>query len=72
MLQRALRAGLRAGYLLADAWFECKENIAACLENQLVGIFGMKHGLLGDWSGNSCARSSRLKSSGPRGRPDGC
>ena len=46
MLQRALRAGLRGSYLLADAWFGCKENIACCLENQLVGIFGMKRGLL--------------------------
>jgi hypothetical protein len=27
---------------------------------------------MADWSGNSCARSSRLRSSGPRGRPDGC
>lgn len=46
MLQRALRAGFRAGYLLADAWFGCKENIAACLENDLVALFQMKRGLL--------------------------
>ncbi len=46
MLQRALRAGIRAAYLLADAWFGCKENIAACLDNELVGIFQMKRGLL--------------------------
>lgn len=46
MLQRALRAGFRACYLLADAWFGCKENIACCLEHELVGIFQMKRGLL--------------------------
>ena len=46
MLQRALRVGIRACYLLADAWFGCKENIACCLENELVAIFQMKRGLL--------------------------
>jgi hypothetical protein len=46
MLQRALRAGFRACYVLADAWFGCKENIACCLENQLTAIFQMKRGLL--------------------------
>ena len=46
MLQRAVRAGFRAAYVLADAWFGCKENIACCLENKLTGIFQMKRGLL--------------------------
>ena len=46
MLLRALRAGFRAAFVLADAWFGCKENIACCLENQLTGIFQMKRGLL--------------------------
>jgi hypothetical protein len=46
MLQRALRAGFRACYVLADAWFGCKENIACCLENSLIGILQMKRGLL--------------------------
>ena len=46
MLQRALRAGFRAAYVLADAWFGCKENIRCCLENQLVGLFQMKRGNL--------------------------
>jgi len=46
MLGRALRAGLRAAFVLADAWFGCKENIACCLENQLTAIFQMKRGLL--------------------------
>jgi hypothetical protein len=32
---------------LADAWFGCKENIACCLDQNLVGIFQMKRGLLG-------------------------
>jgi hypothetical protein len=46
MLQRALRAGFSAWYVLADAWFGCKENIRCCLENQLVGILQMKRGNL--------------------------
>jgi len=46
MLQRALRAGFRAAFVLADAWFGCKENIACCLEHQLTAIFQMKRGLL--------------------------
>jgi hypothetical protein len=46
MLQRALRAGFRACYLLADAWFGCKENIGCCLDQGLVALFQMKRGLL--------------------------
>jgi hypothetical protein len=46
MLQRALRAGFSAAYVLADAWFGCKENILCCLENKLVGLFQMKRGNL--------------------------
>ena len=46
MLQRALQAGWRAAYVLADAWFGCKENILCCLENKLVGLFQMKRGNL--------------------------
>jgi hypothetical protein len=46
MLGRALRAGFRAAFVLADAWFGCKENIAYCLANQLTAIFQMKRGLL--------------------------
>jgi hypothetical protein len=46
MLQRALEAGFRAMYVLADAWFGCKENIACCLKNKLTAIFQMKRGLL--------------------------
>jgi hypothetical protein len=46
MLGRALRAGFRAAFVLGDAWFGCKENIACCLENHLTGIFQMKRGLL--------------------------
>ncbi|HOX60227.1 MAG TPA: transposase [Verrucomicrobiota bacterium] len=46
MLQRALRAGFAAAYVLADAWFGCKENIACCLENKLTALFQMKRGLL--------------------------
>ena len=46
MLPRALKAGFRAKYVVADAWFGCKENIACCLGNQLIGIFQMKRGNL--------------------------
>ena len=46
MLQRALKAGLSAAYLLADAWFGCKENIALALDSDLIGIFQMKRGQL--------------------------
>jgi len=46
MIQRALRAGLSALYLLADAWFGCKENIALSLECGLTAIFQMKRGNL--------------------------
>jgi hypothetical protein len=46
MLRRALRAGFGAAFVLADAWFGCKENIACCLESQLTAIFQMKRGLL--------------------------
>jgi hypothetical protein len=44
MLQRAIRAGFSALYVLADAWFGSKENILCCLENELLGIFQMKRG----------------------------
>ena len=44
MLQRAIRAGFSALYVLADAWFGCKENILCCLDNDLIGIFQMKRG----------------------------
>lgn len=47
MLQRALQAGLSAAYVLADAWFGCKENIECCLEHKLTAIFQMKRSLLG-------------------------
>ena len=46
MLRRALKAGLSAAYLVADAWFGCKENIALALDSELIGIFQMKRGKL--------------------------
>jgi Quinolinate phosphoribosyl transferase, N-terminal domain len=39
-------AAFRAAFVLADAWFGCKENIACCLENKLTALFQMKRGLL--------------------------
>jgi hypothetical protein len=54
MLQRALRAGFTAAYVLADAWFGCKENILCCLDNKLVGLFQMKRGNLAyEYQGHS-------------------
>jgi hypothetical protein len=44
MIQRARQAGFRARYLLADAWFGCKENIRCSLDNLLVAVFQMKRG----------------------------
>jgi hypothetical protein len=54
MLPRALRAGFRAPYGVADAWFGCKENIACCLANDLIGLFQMKRGNLAyEYQGHS-------------------
>ena len=44
MLQRTIRAGFSVLYVLADAWFGCKENILCSLDNDLIGIFQMKRG----------------------------
>jgi hypothetical protein len=58
MLLRALRAGFRAAYVLADAWFGCKENIACCLDQHLIGIFQMKRGNLAyQYQGSSLTAS---------------
>ena len=46
MIGRALRAGFRAAFVLADAWFGCKENIACCLGHNLTALFQMKRNLL--------------------------
>jgi len=46
MLRRAVRSGFRAAYVLGDAWFGCKENIACCLELNLAALFQMKRSLL--------------------------
>ena len=46
MLRRAVRAGFRAAFVLGDAWFGCKENIACCLELNLTALLQMKRGLL--------------------------
>ena len=46
MLDRAIRAGFRAPYVLADAWFGCKENVTCCLDLELTGLFQMKRGNL--------------------------
>jgi len=46
MLRRAVRAGFRAAYVMGDAWFGCKENIACCLDLDLTALFQMKRSLL--------------------------
>ena len=42
MIRRALRAGIIAGYLLADAWFGSKAMIRLCQETDLTAILRMK------------------------------
>lgn len=46
MLKDAIRVGFKATFILGDAWFGCKENIATAIECGLVAIFQMKRGLL--------------------------
>jgi hypothetical protein len=46
MLAAAIKAGHRAKYVLGDAWFGCKENIASVLECGLEAIFQIKRGLM--------------------------
>jgi hypothetical protein len=46
MLQRAIEFGYTATFLLADAWFGCKENLALALQLNLTAIFQMKRGNL--------------------------
>ena len=52
MLKKAVGMGLKAKYLLGDAWFGCKENIEAAVQNGLSAIFQMKRGFLQYWVGN--------------------
>ena len=42
MIHRALRAGIEADYLLADAWFGSKATLRLCQEASLVAILRMK------------------------------
>ena len=42
MIRRALRAGILADYLLADAWFGSKAMIRLCQETDLTAIVRMK------------------------------
>jgi hypothetical protein len=46
MLKGAIKAGYQATYLLGDAWFGTKQNIALAVENGLKAIFQMKRGKL--------------------------
>ncbi len=46
MVHRALRAGIEADYLLADAWFGTKPMIKLCQETFLVPVFRMKKGTM--------------------------
>jgi hypothetical protein len=66
MLRRAIRAGFRAWYVLADAWFGGKENMACCLELDLIGLFQMKRGKLAyEYQGQSYT-ASQLYTKGQR------
>jgi hypothetical protein len=46
MLKRALLAGYRAGFVVADAWFGSKENIQCARDHKLTAIYQMKRGNL--------------------------
>lgn len=46
MLSRALRAGFKAEYLIADAWFGTKQMIGVAQDALLVPIFRMKKNLM--------------------------
>ena len=46
MLKSALKAGFKARYILGDAWFGIKNNIAGAIELGLIGVFQMKRGKL--------------------------
>ena len=71
MLRQAVRSGIKAKFLLGDAWFGNKGNISLALELKLVAILRMKRGKLKyrhkgklhtaySSTGNSSASSSRL------------
>ena len=49
MLKSVLRAGFKAKYAIADAWFGCKENIEAAIEAGVEAVFQMKRGKLKYW-----------------------
>jgi hypothetical protein len=46
MIKGALKVGHKASYLLGDAWFGIKDNIALAIDNGLKAIFQMKRGKL--------------------------
>lgn len=49
MLKSAIRAGFKAKYVIADAWFGCKENVEAAIEAEVEAVFQMKRGKLNYW-----------------------
>jgi hypothetical protein len=70
MLQRAIQLGIRAKFLLADAWFGCKENIALALELKLIAVFQMKRGNLAyRYQGRSCTAAELYQKVQRRLRP---
>lgn len=76
MLHRAVRFGYAAAFLLGDAWFGCKENIALALQHGLTAIFQMKRGNLKyRYQGQSYTAAElyakvhrRMRPSGPKAR----
>ena len=49
ILKSAIRAGFKAKYVIADAWFGSKENIEAAIEAGVEAVFQMKRGTLKYW-----------------------
>lgn len=66
MLKGALEAGFKARYVLADAWFGCKENIQAAVELGLTAIFQMKRGNMKYWLVNPATTGKAIAYTAPQ------
>ena len=45
LLDKVVRFGFCAPYLLADAWFGCRKNVKLALKHDMIAIFMMKRGI---------------------------
>ncbi|MCU7899718.1 MAG: transposase [Candidatus Thiodiazotropha sp. (ex Lucinoma aequizonata)] len=63
MMKRAIRSGMEADYVLADAWFGTKSMIRTALELDVCAILRMKKGKMkhrdgGQWTEKATAKCS--------------